>query len=240
MADIDMAETQFSETQFSVDIELTESQSPLGEEDWLQSLPQFVTPTPARMNNPPAVQPPQINFTGRNSSGRPAGQLWISDEEQLELVHWCVGNQQLYCEGLRQQFWNELKAYFLETYNRELKNPDWVLTCLAKIHWQKQAQLLRDSGKAESETDLDQALDQWVQILDDICENRRRAREEAAASEESDWTIARRMQDNMMEHMRNKRRLGDPSPDPEFSKSPIPQFPDPLTTVFSPADSHIP
>ncbi|PGG97067.1 hypothetical protein AJ80_09747 [Polytolypa hystricis UAMH7299] len=113
-----MAETQFSETQFLVDIELTKSQSPLGEEDWPQSLPQF------------------------NSSSRPMGQLQISDKEQLELVHWCIGNQQLYCEGPYQQFWNELKAYFLETYNRELKNPDQVLTCLAKIHQQKQAQLL--------------------------------------------------------------------------------------------------
>ncbi|PGH01562.1 hypothetical protein AJ80_08997 [Polytolypa hystricis UAMH7299] len=166
----------------------------------------------------PETQPAaetQFAETQFETQPTPLGQLRLSDEEWLELVCWSVGNQHLYCETPRQQFWDELKLYFLEMFTRDLKNPDWVLNCLARIHRQKQAQLLRDSGKAESETDLDQALDQWVQILDDISENRRQAREEAAASEENDWTIAHSMQDHMMEHMRNKRRLGDASPDPE-------------------------
>ncbi|PGG95083.1 hypothetical protein AJ80_10025 [Polytolypa hystricis UAMH7299] len=99
MADIDMpetqpaAETQFAETQFET------QPTPLGEEDWLQSLQQTVTPNPPSVNSPsPAAGPIQINFTGPNTSGMWTGQLWLSDEEWLELVHWSVGNQHLYCE----------------------------------------------------------------------------------------------------------------------------------------------
>ncbi|PGH12607.1 hypothetical protein AJ80_06666 [Polytolypa hystricis UAMH7299] len=210
--DINVAEAQLPETQF-LETLTTRSASPTTN----------VIQTPTR----------QQSFVNSGSATW-LRQLRVRASERLELIRWCVGNQQLYRDGPRQQFWEELRVFFAETYNREIKSPDHVIRRMVKSHRKKQAALLRDFGRAESETDLDQALDQWIEIVDDTERNKREAREAAAASEENEQTVARCIQDSMMERMRNKRRLRDPSSDSELeeesqgsrtndSRSPLPR-----------------
>ncbi|OJD09821.1 hypothetical protein ACJ73_10074 [Blastomyces percursus] len=140
-------------------------------------------------------------FLSPNHTQPSQGALRVAEHEKLECIRYCVGNQDEYRELPRFQFWNNFKSWFEETFGRPLKQPDRMISQLVRKHQEKKDAIREESGTARSVTDLDQALDEWIQILGDL----------EAAAEENHRQRSRRMQDGMMERRRkrNRERLGD-------------------------------
>ncbi|PGH03612.1 hypothetical protein AJ79_07341 [Helicocarpus griseus UAMH5409] len=122
----------------------------------------------------------QFNFLSRNPSGSQQGQLRMSREERLMVVRYCVDHQNAYRQLSRQHFWANFKLWFQKTYNREVKQPDRLLSRLVKEQRTKQGSMQRERG-----TDLERALNDWIRILEDIEETKVRGRAAAAVVAEA-------------------------------------------------------
>ena len=70
----------------------------------------------------------------------------------------------------------------ISIFNRDIKFFDQLLAHLVKEHCQKQAAQLTKSGVVVSETDLNQILDKWIEILNDV-EQKKNLDSAAAAAE---------------------------------------------------------
>ncbi|OJD10035.1 hypothetical protein AJ78_08788 [Emergomyces pasteurianus Ep9510] len=165
-----------------------------------------------RSNNSfPSPNSRQLVFLSPNHTSSQQGYLRVAKYEKLKSIRYCVGNQDDYRHLPRSQFWNNFKTWFENTFGRSLRQPDRMIAQLVKKHREKQAAMLAESGTARSETDLDQALDEWLQILDDIQEAKRQAKEDA---EEYHRQRSQQMQNDMMKHRRKRIRhqQGDSSP----------------------------
>ncbi|OJD19096.1 hypothetical protein ACJ73_08663 [Blastomyces percursus] len=189
----------------------------MSEADW--------SPTPSRRSPSHLLPPDQLlnHLNSQSPSPSPSSSpappsgpsqgaaLCVAEYEKLECIRSCVGNQDEYRALPRFQFWNNFKSWFEETFGRPLKQPDRMISQLIRKHREKKNAIREESGTARSVTDLDQALDEWIQILDDLEAAKRLAKEDAAAAEENHRQRSRRMQDDMMERRRkrNRERLGD-------------------------------
>ncbi|OJD25050.1 hypothetical protein ACJ73_03578 [Blastomyces percursus] len=178
----------------------------MSEADW--------SPTPPKRSPSHLLPPDQLlnHLNSQSPSPSPSsspGPQW--QHEKLKCIRYCVGNQDEYRALPRFQFWNNFKSWFEETFGRPLKQPDRMISQLIRKHRDKKNAIREECGTARSVTDPDQALDEWIQILDDLEAAMRPAKEDAAAAEENHRQRSRRMQDDMMERRRkrNRERRGD-------------------------------
>ena len=65
-----------------------------------------------------------------------------------------------------------MQAFVIIIFNKEIKCSNQLIEHLIKAHYQKQAVQLTQFRVAISETDLDQTLDEWIEIMKD-CEKKR-------------------------------------------------------------------
>ncbi|OJD27977.1 hypothetical protein ACJ73_00610 [Blastomyces percursus] len=140
------------------------------------------SPSPSPSSSP---APQWREFPSPNHTQSSQGALRVAEHEKLECIRYCVGNQDEYRALPRFQFWNNFKSWFEETFGRPLKQPDRMISQLVRKYQEKNNAIREESGTARSVTVLDQALDEWIQILDDLEAAKRLAKEDAAAAEEN-------------------------------------------------------
>ncbi|KKZ64408.1 hypothetical protein EMCG_09612 [[Emmonsia] crescens] len=86
----------------------------------------------------------------------------------------------------------------MEEFARDLKQPDRLISRIVRDQRAKQALIRRESGTARDFSGLDQALNEWIQILDDIEERRTETRTNTANELETSRQQSRQLQNDMM------------------------------------------
>jgi hypothetical protein len=148
--------------------------------------------------------------TKAHKSGRKRG-AWLSTADELLLVQCCINNQDLYGlgrQGWKMKFWDEIAAEF------ELKRgnmaPYSSLSCTRRmdklVAKRKKFLEMNETGTKFSEGDLEHALDQWIQIVDEYENRLKRETEESAADKAAkDEAIATR--EAMLHTFKRKRKM---------------------------------
>ncbi|KAL1975630.1 hypothetical protein VTN31DRAFT_4022 [Thermomyces dupontii] len=116
----------------------------------------------------------------------------LSPDEQLALVRWAIQRSREYRQS-KSRFQVILRRLFLEEFGRELRHPNRCLARLVRIHKEQQKRIARASGEEYPDPQLAHALDEWVQILDDI---ERVSEKKEAAKAEKRTTM--QIQNNML------------------------------------------
>lgn len=136
-------------------------------------------------------------------------QIRLNEREKLELVRHAVRNADIYRQfGSRSAFWNTLSTFFEETRGLPLKNPDKVLKRLVDAHRKRASENPLAPGVAVAVTEIEQAVQAWVKIIDD----EEAVRAEKRGAKNTQGVEARRVasvaRPNSMHRQTEQRRLG--------------------------------
>ncbi|OJD12397.1 hypothetical protein AJ78_07005, partial [Emergomyces pasteurianus Ep9510] len=192
-------------------------------ENEFQSQPQILyeydewnsTLSPAPPPSLPSSSSTPIDLDFRNntqsssiSSQRVANRM--NEEEYLQLVRCAVKSSNLYQDS-KTQFRQALQDFCRNELNNPILHPDRVLACLENKHREMMKRNATASGIAWAESDLAQALDQWIETVNGFEQEREERRAEAEHTENQNQEIAREHQDNLMRRYRIRSwRLRDP------------------------------
>ncbi len=94
----------------------------------------------------------------------------LKEIQHVQMIQWCVSHKADYIDKnfARSRFWSDLRSFCAQELGVDIKNPDRVLGNLVKKHKISCQEIDNGSGIAIQPTDLSQALDEWVQVLDDL------------------------------------------------------------------------
>lgn len=137
-------------------------------------------------------------------------QIRLNEREKLELVRNAVRNADIYRQaGSRRVFWDTMSTFCQESLGLPLKNPDRVLKKLVDAQRKKASENLLASGVAVAVTDLEQAVQVWIEIIDD--EEALQAEKKGAKDTQEDEArrVASVARHNLMHRQTQKRTLDD-------------------------------
>ena len=137
----------------------------------------------------------------------------LSLNEQIALVRWAIQHSREYRQS-KSRFQVSLRRLFLEEFGRELKHPNRSLARLVRLHKEQKKRIARASGEEFSDPQLVHALDEWVQILDDIERVKQEVSEQKEAAK-AEKRASIRLQNNMMTRMADRLRENNPSDGPD-------------------------
>lgn len=167
---------------------------------WATSAVNFAPPAPAT----PAIS---SNAVQAAPQAAPQGGYRLTDGEQLRFVKHAINNVDLYrAPKKRGAFWAEMTRWCAEELGNDIKHPNKLLSKYVGRQKERNDQALRASGVALASTDLDQALDYWIQMDEDHKEVLAK-KKDAQNKEEEDKTVAHVARDNMMRRHSRKRPL---------------------------------
>ncbi|KAK1138380.1 hypothetical protein N8T08_002664 [Aspergillus melleus] len=94
----------------------------------------------------------------------------LNEKEQTLVVQWCIARQNDYRnKNVRQvDFWANCTAFIRDKFNKTNMTPVRSIKTWVKKRRLQVAEERRVSGRAISDTKWKQALDKWIQVLDDI------------------------------------------------------------------------
>ncbi len=141
-------------------------------------------------------------------------QIQLIKTEQLQIIYWCVDNSHLYQIKLKQNFHDKLCKFLLDMLHLNIKDSDCVLRCLVKAHWIAQAVLKKTSDIAYSEINLEQALDEWIKIINEVAQQKTEA-SAANTQVQDNYDTACWLQKNMMIWLQKWKWLEDSDNDSE-------------------------
>ena len=101
----------------------------------------------------------------------------------------------------------ELKAFMMAIFHQDIKQPDWIVAHITEKHLEKWKAELIKSGIVISETDLDQALDKWIEILDNIQQEKDANTAIIASKEAQKEDTARKTQQEIIECLQKRKQL---------------------------------
>ncbi|OJD18671.1 hypothetical protein ACJ73_08698 [Blastomyces percursus] len=124
---------------------------------------------------------PSITASALSQVSTSGGPRRINDRERVELACCAIGLCGLYMNPkTRREFKLRLQEFCRDEPNLSIQNPERVLYRMEKNQRFLNQQNEKTSGTAWSETDLAQALDEWIEIVDGF----RQEREQRQAEEE--------------------------------------------------------
>src|SRR5260370_480280 len=106
-------------------------------------------PTPSTPSTPSTPARPRIRF---------------SDEERLDFVQQIVRYQGDCPQRNRSQFWADQAALFEQEHGKPMRNGRKFVADMTQARVAKVRAEQRESGTVQPDTELSQALDQWIQF----------------------------------------------------------------------------
>jgi protein-tyrosine-phosphatase len=189
-----------------------------------------------RFNPPPLVLLNHHELSPSVRSSKPSKQTKLNEADKIVLVQLCVENQEKYYYGNMKKFWIEVSVLLQQKTGKELKDPNSTITGMVALRRVKREQEKLESGTVQSDTQLSQALDKWIERLDSI-EAEKLATTKTTEELEAEKEIAQRRRDNLLKPRGRKRTLHpsiSSSTDPEVLQIDI----DPVSpTTSSPPNS---
>ena len=144
--------------------------------------------TPSGPASGPASSPASGRATpSRATPSQERQRARLTDEEKLVLVRLCVNYQEEHTRGNNlANFWIKIKQLLKDETGKELKNPQDTIRLMTTALEVQDRRELRESGTVQQDTDLNQALRQWLEHENDAKDQEKRkksAAEEAAQRE---------------------------------------------------------
>ncbi|KAF8455124.1 hypothetical protein BGX38DRAFT_1258235 [Terfezia claveryi] len=153
-----------------------------------------VEPEQAALQGIPAPKPKHFHYT---------------PELKLQLIHLCIGNGDQYLEEPQEDpFWQYITAIFQQTSGNQGACARKKVT--AMVAERKSTLEARDmlSGVAiPPVTDLEQAIDAWIEICERRLETLESTKSEASAETKKEKAISEMLRDNLTKRLSNKRRF---------------------------------
>ncbi|RHZ72777.1 hypothetical protein CDV55_107279 [Aspergillus turcosus] len=105
-----------------------------------------------------------------------SGRGYLTPEQQLEVIKWCLSHKEWYADQnlcFKGEFWFRCGGFIKEKFNKKYAAPERMVRGLEN----RRRQEIAAGGIWLARDDLKQALDMWIQFLDDT---KRRAEERKA------------------------------------------------------------
>jgi hypothetical protein len=95
------------------------------------------------------------------------------------MIRWCLQHRDEYSQRRRRKagFWEPLGRYMQQLTGHPVNTPDRTVARLIKERLRENADEERASGVAITNTDLTEALDEWIQFTQDVQSNAASRRE---------------------------------------------------------------
>jgi hypothetical protein len=138
---------------------------------------------------PFSVQPQSSQ--SQNTSGRG----YLTSEQQLDVIKWCLSHKKYYADrnlGTIGDFWIRCAVFIRQKFNKTYSAPERMVRTLENRRRQEIA-----TGRASiASAELKQALDKWIQFLDDTkrrAEERKERISQPSLGEQARDMLCRRM-----------------------------------------------
>lgn len=165
---------------------------------------------------------------------------YFTERERLDFVQLIVANQGEYPMRNKARFWTNMSAIFADTHDgKTIKYGARFVSDMVAKHVAKRRAERAESGTVQRDTELDQALDQWVEVekrQQDMLQESAEA--EAQRQREREATAQRRGQMTIPHYLRHSASadtLSTPGPSTPAPSAPSRSVPHPLRRAASAA-----
>ncbi|KAJ9193235.1 hypothetical protein DTO164E3_6847 [Paecilomyces variotii] len=182
----------------------------------------YSSPSPARGSSLPAIHESSspLQLAPPNNHKK---RVWFTEQEELRIVHWLLNHRDEYADRNipRAEFWAKCGNWIQQEFGKTYCRVDRSIQQLVKKKKQEMDAITKGSGLAIADTDWKQALDAWIEFLNDLKKAEQERKEEQSAARDQ----ANSHRDLLASRMMKRRRTDEPdsqSPIPESSTSPEP------------------
>lgn len=132
--------------------------------------------------------------------------VYIRDSEtQARLVKQCIVHFSEYIKGPKKKYWDDMRSEFRSTTGLDVV-VGGLMKSWADDRRRQNAEDRKKSGVARSSNDLEQALDRWISLIDDV-ERSREEEKKTDEEKERKKKTSSRLRKNMSETLARKRAL---------------------------------
>lgn len=148
----------------------------------------------------PASGPASSPTSGRAtpSQERPSQRARLTDEEKLVLVRLCVNYQDEHTRGNKANFWIKIKQLLKDETGKELKNLQDTIRLMSTTLEVQDRREQRESGTVQQDTDLNQALRQWLEHENEVKDQEKRKKSAAEESVQKEAEEAEKHRRNLL------------------------------------------
>ncbi|KAF8453193.1 hypothetical protein BDZ91DRAFT_749684 [Kalaharituber pfeilii] len=157
------------------------------------------TPAPVSTRTPTPVHLPRVSRSKVN----------LTDEDRLILVRLCVEHQSKHRRGNKENFWKDIKEYFIHATGKRLSDPRDTMSSLLIQLEVDDRQEAKESGTVQNDSDLKQVLRLWKDHMDAMTkdtEDKKKVKEELQAEQEA----ASQRRNNLLLTRSQKRKTTSP------------------------------
>src|SRR5207302_4629384 len=125
-------------------------------------------------------------FSGMCAGLRPSrgiNRIHLTEQNREVLVKLCVPHRMefSYKKGTKAPFWIKIRALLRVEIDKDLKNPDTTIHQLVNEHRAVVAAQKKGSGTAQTDTELDQNLDLWIERENELLREQEDAKKRTEA-----------------------------------------------------------
>lgn len=140
----------------------------------------------------------------------------LSLEEQTECIKWLLTHRSLFADKNVQKktFWKQFADWMTDELGKTLSNPDRTVRTWEGKRRQEAEGEIRSSGEPIADTAWKQAMDEWIQFVDDVKTREQEERELKSAEASSQREVTKRLHETLLTRFRdreNSEDLGDES-----------------------------
>jgi hypothetical protein len=132
----------------------------------------------------------------------------MDDDDLLALIRLCVSHQEEFVHGLKRDFWLTMAALLKNEIGKELRDPQSTMKGLVAGRRADLRRALQESGTVQEDTDLTQALDAWIEVLDEI-EKQKVAKKRSEDQLAREALTATQFRNNLLVPRGEKRGISD-------------------------------